>query len=57
MVLNAGTGTSPAPPAGGTTGRMRRDGVAGPRHSSNVAASGDGQMTGQAAEATDTRSR
>ena len=57
MVLNAGTGASPGPPASGMTGRTSRDGAAGPRCSSNVAGYGDGQMTGQADDATDTRIR
>ena len=39
------------------TGRTRRDGVAAPRWSSNVAGYGDGQMTGQADDATETRIR
>ena len=57
VVLKIGAGTSPGPPAGGTTGRTSLDGVARPRCKSNVAAYGDGQMTGHAADATDTRIR
>ncbi len=55
MVLNDGTGRSLGPPTPGITGSSTRDGVASPRWSENVAGNGEGQITGHAADATETR--